>query len=778
MEKRFLSDIIGDDYKNWKAGQSVLACTSTGSGKTWFVVNRLLPYAKTQGKHVVYYCNRKFLNMQVQASARKQIYGELGEDKEGLAPYLHVRTYQHTEHQRDFPNVLEVDENGNEYLIDESKILYYVFDEAMYPVQDASFNSSTQYWYKKASELTRKKAVTVFLTATPEPFYLFRKTGGEGIRALFQEFVARYSVSENIYYDRWSHYLNYPGMEQPALKVFLGDPYAKVFDWIQDAYTRETHWVDHYYAEERSLPACYDYADTYYFDEIDSLAHLIEKSVKESQKKSLERESGVEDAWLVFVRTLEDAKSLRLALKTLDCSSVVISSQFTKRYDGKPAKRNKTNKEIFYKLVNEEYLGTHVLISTSVLDCGVTLHAKNVKNLVICQPNKTSFLQMLGRIRVGEGERINLYIQSYTPKIVEGYTRKYLRDFLFLAHFLWINEESPKSHFMNWREPDILAYNANDYMLFLPDGTREWLIRELEKDKDRWRFLIEKGNQRRRHYDLQSVKNLSVNELALIHYLIQIYYYKVQLSKPEEDPYYFLKEQLSWIGKAYDPVCWIDHQSSREKLYNYLTENSEVFNAENPMDKEAQAEFREKCFECMSSLREPPEAFVKAKKRHTVGSDNYPGKSKLNEIFTDMGIPYRIESKQNKAQKRDRETEKVLIDPESGKPQIDDKSYWYLIPVDVALEQQKLDVKRETRRIRQEERKAQKVREEAQMPKPEKVRDPKNPYGVVIRNYPKKKKVDREEAIEQKPPKQEKKSLKVQIMYGNEPWDPSKQKER
>ena len=86
MAKRFLSDIIGDDYKNWKAGQSVLACTSTGSGKTWFVVNRLLPYAKTQGKHVVYYCNRKFLNMQVQASARKQIYGELGEDKEGLAP--------------------------------------------------------------------------------------------------------------------------------------------------------------------------------------------------------------------------------------------------------------------------------------------------------------------------------------------------------------------------------------------------------------------------------------------------------------------------------------------------------------------------------------------------------------------------------------------------------------------------------------------------------------------------------------------------------------------
>jgi len=746
MAKRFLSDIIGEDYKNWKAGQSVLACTSTGSGKTWFVVNCLLPYAKAQGKHVVYYCNRKFLNMQVQASARKQIYDELGEDKEGLAPYLHIRTYQHTEHQRDFPNVLEVDENGNGRLIDESQILYYVFDEAMYPVQDASFNSSTQYWYEQALKLTRKNAVAVFLTATPEPFYLYCKTGRGGVKALLQEFVARYSVSENLYFDRWSYYLHYPGVAQPALKVFLGDPYAALFAWVQDAYTRDMHWVDHYYGEERSLSACYDYADTYYFDEIDSLAHLIAESVKESRKKSSEREEGeskaeekpVEDAWLVFVRTLEDAKSLRLALRTLDCPSVVISSQFTKRYDGKPAKRKNTNKEIFHKLVNEEYLGTPVLLSTSVLDCGTTLHAKNVKNLVICQPNKTSFLQMLGRIRVEEGERINLYIQSYTSKMIEGYARKYLRDFLFLTHFLWINEESPKSHFMNWREPNILAYNAKDYMMFLPDGTREWLIRELEKDKDRWRFLIEKEKRHSRRYDLQSVRNLSVNELAVVHLLSQVYFYAKQLPEYKEDPYYFLKEQLSWIGKSYVPEHWIDYRAPREKLYNYLTEVSTKFDKKKPMDKEAQADFREDCFEYMSCLREPPESFVKAKKRHTVGSKRYPGKAKLNEIFIDLGIPYQIVSKQNKAQKKDKQTRAKVIDPETGKPRIDDKSYWHLEIVDLEKKQLELEAVRESNRTKQEERKAA-----------------RNPYDLQ--------ECEQSEAVQ---PKKTKKELKVGINRG------------
>lgn len=80
---------------------------------------------------------------------------------------------------------------------------------------------------------------------------------------------------------------------------------------------------------------------------------------------------------------------------------------------------------------------------------------------------------MLGRIRVQEGERINLYIQSFSPKQIEGYARKYRSDFLFLVHFLMINEVAPKSHFMNWREPDILHYDSNDFMDFLPEGTKK-----------------------------------------------------------------------------------------------------------------------------------------------------------------------------------------------------------------------------------------------------------------------------------------------------------------
>lgn len=45
-------------------------------------------------------------------------------------------------------------------------------------------------------------------------------------------------------------------------------------------------------------------------------------------------------------------------------------------------------------------------------DNGITLHACDVKNIVICQPQKAEFLQMLGRIRVIANETVNLYIQQ------------------------------------------------------------------------------------------------------------------------------------------------------------------------------------------------------------------------------------------------------------------------------------------------------------------------------------------------------------------------------
>ena len=45
----FIGDSIGDSYKDWQPGATVFISSQTGSGKTSFILNELLPFAKAQG---------------------------------------------------------------------------------------------------------------------------------------------------------------------------------------------------------------------------------------------------------------------------------------------------------------------------------------------------------------------------------------------------------------------------------------------------------------------------------------------------------------------------------------------------------------------------------------------------------------------------------------------------------------------------------------------------------------------------------------------------------
>ena len=51
IDSCYISDGINEDYKSWKKGESgrqsyrVFIESPTGSGKTFFILNKLLPYA-------------------------------------------------------------------------------------------------------------------------------------------------------------------------------------------------------------------------------------------------------------------------------------------------------------------------------------------------------------------------------------------------------------------------------------------------------------------------------------------------------------------------------------------------------------------------------------------------------------------------------------------------------------------------------------------------------------------------------------------------------------
>ena len=132
---RTVSDLIGDEYLNWKPGIPYVLSSQTGRGKTTFVMTRLLRNAAAQNRDVLYICNRKALHAQVE-----QIISNMMQElksafslTEEESRHLIIQTYQYYEARMTNPFV-----NSHE--------MYIIFDEAHYFLEDASFNSGTNLW--------------------------------------------------------------------------------------------------------------------------------------------------------------------------------------------------------------------------------------------------------------------------------------------------------------------------------------------------------------------------------------------------------------------------------------------------------------------------------------------------------------------------------------------------------------------------------------------------------------------------------------------------------
>ena len=124
MARQYVTDIIGEEYKTWEDGDQIIIATPTGSGKTTFVVSKLLKQAAAQGKHVVYYCNRRVLHDQFESQAPdtiKQFFGPDSTLTEIASNYLHILTYQGAEHSENYPSIHFKVKEAHDVLIDTPK---------------------------------------------------------------------------------------------------------------------------------------------------------------------------------------------------------------------------------------------------------------------------------------------------------------------------------------------------------------------------------------------------------------------------------------------------------------------------------------------------------------------------------------------------------------------------------------------------------------------------------------------------------------------------------
>lgn len=152
------------------------------------------------------------------------------------------------------------------------------------------------------------------------------------------------------------------------------------------------------------------------------------------------------EKWLIFVSDSEDGEYLKSRLKK---ESVFVKSD--------------RNKEALERIELLSSFDQKVLITTSVLDNGINIVDDMCCNVVIDSVASVQLLQMFGRKRKTENERINLYIRNKTDTEFSSYIKSVRKKISAIDSF-----ENDTTRFFQ-EEFDYLDFNTRKMFHFVPE---------------------------------------------------------------------------------------------------------------------------------------------------------------------------------------------------------------------------------------------------------------------------------------------------------------------
>lgn len=176
MTTKWISELIGNDYVNWKSGDIVSVSSGTGSGKSYFVQKELADYAKQEGELILYLVPRVKLKEQIEAKL----------EEKGITN-ITVKMYQSVE------AICNNHSDNSDWL---NAYKYIVCDESHYFLNDASFNDYTDMSLEHI--LSASHAVTLLLSATGETFLSYIKRFYKERKLIEYSLKQDYSYIDNL----------------------------------------------------------------------------------------------------------------------------------------------------------------------------------------------------------------------------------------------------------------------------------------------------------------------------------------------------------------------------------------------------------------------------------------------------------------------------------------------------------------------------------------------------------------------------------------------------
>lgn len=561
--------------KKWTQGNCIFINTQTGTGKTFFILNKLIKYiveenAKPLEANEKIHCfnnsqcnpttmHKKILILNSRASFKKQfkvdllnmyhdqifdylkenayyyeyayylyqdfneydaeqfaketIYSFINNDK-GYLGYITVKTYQSLS---DF--AFSNQKKLYTYL---SNFDYIVLDEYHCIVEDSTFDNEYLFIFNSLIRKSFSKAIRIFISATPN----------NHVKYYFSDDKGNYNNNCIVYDDKRN----------------------------------------------------YNYLNIKYFSKDETMLNFIKDYYKYTIHKN--------DKWVFFVSSKKKAKDFYNILKK---SKINVSL----------AMRGLQNKEI-KNIVENSRFNANVLISTKLLDNGINLKDKNIKNLVIMEVDKTTFLQEIGRIRVDikNARTINLYIHTRNKRLfstLNSSNEKIQKTLDFYNNNKYYNNSFDLRYATKFNKLPYQLFYINPY-------TGKWCVNELSENRFHdIKFFIKSINDSFFNsinilFHLKKIEiNLSWLNLENISKNFNLFYNNfneyifediikfrnnIEINA-KESKFLFLKTQLSWLGleNTFKISNFLNYESYFNNIKYFL-----IKNVKRELDKEKKME--------------------------------------------------------------------------------------------------------------------------------------------------------------------------------------------
>lgn len=436
---KYASNLIGTDWLyKWTPNVPVFISAQTGRGKNFFIQNTIVPEILKHNRRcndnqkILILSNRIALNHQNKIELAKII--DIHSDKN--ISYENTLQKLTDEQINSFNNfgVIKVSSYHqllNNNLLDD-EYTFVIIDECHFFTQDSLFNADTSKILDAIIDKC-KNSIRIYTSATLDDVLpvIFKKD----IPEKFEENPYKFFCQKppNLYYKKFLLTNTIPKNILPfSDKINIQS--------IMINYNYYMNLIKFYDEQQNEITPYYNYTAIIY-DLEPNYSYIKTHLIKNNDNALVDKISHThnkDSKWIIFVKSKKEGKALKEKLNQKQISSEFISSE------------SKTESNTAYQqIIKESKFDVEVLISTAVIDNGVNIKDKAVKNIAISIFDYTSFIQMLGRVRPTEEQEINLYLFDFSINKIEQNINKTYNELLEYLYFDSLSSDRQLEHYIN-----------------------------------------------------------------------------------------------------------------------------------------------------------------------------------------------------------------------------------------------------------------------------------------------------------------------------------------